>query len=171
VINYFLITLYHVQTFTINLSWFSKSTATSWLTPVSPTVSEESLDIPATLVDEKLMLTAYVCNIQFNTRPNSLVFISTNMRRLTPSAQCEPNRLTPPVRPDIGSLLREELHNPGVVVAVLSYSNVYNYASNRLRKLIRQDSCDVVPSTSSDVLILLLLCHLKSITKLKHTWN
>jgi hypothetical protein len=129
-----------------------------------PDSSWGSMNIPATLVDEKLMLTAYVCNIQFNTRPNY-------MRRLTLSAQCEPNRLTPPVRPDIGSLLREELHNPGVVLAVLAYSDVYSYASNRLRKLIREDSCDVLPSTSSHVLILFLLCHLKIITNLKHTWS
>lgn len=40
-----------------------------------PKLREESFDIPATLVDEKLMLTAYVCNIQYNSRPNSLLFL------------------------------------------------------------------------------------------------
>jgi len=40
-----------------------------------PTLREQSFDIPATLVDEKLMLTAYVCNIQYNTRPNSPLFL------------------------------------------------------------------------------------------------
>jgi hypothetical protein len=77
-----------------------------------PTVREESLDIPATLVDEKLMLTTYVCNIQFNTRPNSLLFILANMLRLTLSAQCESNGLTPPARPDTGSLLQKRYTNP-----------------------------------------------------------
>jgi len=40
-----------------------------------PTLREENFDIPATLIDEKLMLTAYVCNIQYYTRPNSLLFL------------------------------------------------------------------------------------------------
>jgi hypothetical protein len=57
-----------------------------WLTSLSRHLVEQSLDIPASLVDEKLMLTAYVYNIEYNTRPNSLLFLFNQHTRLTLSA-------------------------------------------------------------------------------------
>jgi hypothetical protein len=72
---------------------------------------EESFDIPATLVDEELMFTACVRNIQYTTRPNSLLFLSLfpffflNLpaRHLKLSAQYEHKRLTSSVRLFIGT--------------------------------------------------------------------
>ena len=160
-INYFWITLYHVQNFTIQPSRFpvhcgsaadvTYSTSREVLTPLQPSSMKNRCLQPMYAI--------------FNTTPIQTRFFSflTNMRRLTLSSKCEHT-----------SALR---HLYGLLLAVLEkrytdLDKLYHSLSSSsvLRHLQLQDTCDVLPSTLAHMLILwkFLLCHLKMITYLKH---
>jgi len=93
----------------------------------------------------------------FNTTPFQTRFFSflTNIRRLTLSAVWTPA----PYATCTACYCQSSRSVTQTWLTVSSYRVLghYSYATNRLRKLKRQDNCDVLPSTSSHVLTLLTL--------------